>query len=135
MADLNEAKERLSRWQARVADLSPPLGLWALVEFAISDGPVGTLVLLPLHDSHGPTAEVEIGWHLHPDRQGRGLVTEAARAVLARAASTGIDHVLALTDLDNAASQRVAERLGMIDEGTTDRWLGLTARQYCKDLH
>jgi len=37
---------------------------------------------------------------------------------------------LALTDLDNAPSQAVAARLGMRDEGTTDRWFGLTSRQF-----
>jgi RimJ/RimL family protein N-acetyltransferase len=40
--------------------------------------------------------------------------------------------VLALTDLDNVRSQAVAARLGMSDEGTTDRWFGLTARQFRK---
>ena len=44
----------------------------------------------------------------------------------------GIGQVLALTDLDNAASQRVAVRLGMTDEGVTERWFGLTTRQYRK---
>jgi RimJ/RimL family protein N-acetyltransferase len=38
--------------------------------------------------------------------------------------------VLAVTDLGNVASQRVAERLGMQDEGVTERWFGLTTRQY-----
>ena len=60
------------------------------------------------------------------------MATEAARAVLAVAAEAGIDQVLAITDMDNAASQRVAERLGMTDEGVTGRWFGLTARQYRK---
>jgi hypothetical protein len=39
------------------------------------------------------------------------------------AAQAGIDQVLALTDLDNVASQRVAARLGRRDEGVTDRWV------------
>jgi len=42
--------------------------------------------------------------------------------------------VLALTDLDNVRSQAVAARLDMRDEGTTDRWFGLTARQFRKTL-
>ena len=42
--------------------------------------------------------------------------------------------MLALTDLDNIRSQAVATRLGMADEGTTDRWFGLTARQFRKTL-
>ena len=67
-----------------------------------------------------------------PEHQGQGLATEAARAVLALAGKAGLDQVLAITDLDNAASQRVAARLGMADEGVTERWFGLTARQYRK---
>ena len=71
-------------------------------------GPVGTILLLPLDDATGPTGAVEIGWHLHPDYQGRGLATEAARALLSAAARAGCERVLALTDPDNAASRAVA---------------------------
>ena len=93
-------------------------------------GPVGTILLLPLDDATGPTGAVEVGWHLHPDYQGRGLATEAARALLSAAARAGCERVLALTDPDNAASRAVAGRLGLADEGLTDRWLGLTMRQF-----
>ena len=60
----------------------------------------------------------------------RSLATlDEARERLARwrarepeaAAGAGIGQVLALTDLDNVRSQAVAARLGMRDEGTTDR--------------
>jgi RimJ/RimL family protein N-acetyltransferase len=147
-----EASQRLSRWRAHDQGLDRPFGLWAIVPLAPAAGPaqqpppadpaaepaqqprpadpVGTLLLLPLADASGPTALVEIGWHLHPGYHGRGLATEAARAVLAAAADAGIEQVLALTDLDNTASQAVATRLGMHDDGTTDRWFGLTLRQY-----
>ena len=133
LATQEEARDRLGRWRAREQELRPPLGLWAIVPFrpgAQPGPPVGTLLLLPLSDAHGPTGLVEVGWHLHPSYQGRGLATEAARAVLAVAGKAGIDQVLALTDLGNVASQRVAERLGMRDEGVTERWFGLTTRQY-----
>lgn len=93
---------------------------------------MGTLLLLPLSDDSGPTGLVEVGWHLHPQHQGQGLATEAARAVLALAGKAGIDQVLAITDLDNAPSQRVAARLGITDDGVAERWFGLTARQYRK---
>jgi RimJ/RimL family protein N-acetyltransferase len=96
--------------------------------------PVGTIPLLPLADDGGPTGLTEVGWHLHPDHQGRGLATEAAQAVLAAAAQAGIEQVLALTDLDNGRSQAVATRLGMHDEGITQRWFGLTTRQFRKVL-
>lgn len=150
VADRAEALQRLARWHAHEADLPLPMGLWALVEGRSeqpahqpgnqpahhlvhpgrSGTPVGTVLLLPLQDAGGPTDQVEVGWHLHPDHQGRGLVTEAARALLAAAAEQGVREVLALTDLDNTRSQAVAARLGMADEGTTDRWFGLTTRQY-----
>lgn len=128
---LSEAEARLARWHEREATLEPPFGLWALVPI---DGPeavpVGTILLMPLADGGGATGEVEVGWHLHPDHQGRGLVTEGARALLDRAAAAGVTDVLALTDLDNTASQAVAGRLGMSDEGPTERWFGLSTRQY-----
>jgi RimJ/RimL family protein N-acetyltransferase len=70
-----------------------------------------------------------VGWHLHPGHQGRGLATEAAAATLAVAAEAGVGRVLAMTDPDNIRSQAVAARLGMRDEGITQRW-GRTSRQF-----
>ncbi len=131
LASLAEAQERLRRWQEFDRGLASPFGLWAIVPQAAGPSePAGTVLLLPLSDGDGPTGLVEVGWHLHPGHQGRGLATEAARAILAAAAEAGIGEVLAITDLDNLASQRVAARLGMTDDGVTERWFGLTARQY-----
>jgi RimJ/RimL family protein N-acetyltransferase len=135
LATPDEARERLHRWRAHGDGLSPPLGLWAMVPLSPGPSPqppVGTTLLLPLEDGQGPAGLIEVGWHLHPDHQGLGLATEAAQAVLAAAAQAGIDQVLALTDLDNVASQAVARRLGMHDDGETGRWFGLTMRQYRK---
>jgi RimJ/RimL family protein N-acetyltransferase len=129
------ARERLRYGEERVAGLSAPMGLWAIVPIDSEPAePIGTLLLIPLEDDAGPTGHVEIGWHLHPDHQRRGYATEAALAVLGAAAAAGIEEVLALTDLDNERSQRVALRLGMTDEGATDRWFGITLRQYRKAL-
>lgn len=133
LATVDEARDRLARWSAGARRLGPPLGMWAVVPLAPADQPpAGTLLLLPLTDAGGPTGLLEIGWHLHPRCQGQGLATEAAGAVLGAAAAAGIGEVLALTDLDNVRSQAVATRLGMSDEGTTDRWFGLTTRQFRK---
>jgi RimJ/RimL family protein N-acetyltransferase len=41
-----------------------------------------------------------------------------------------MDQVLAPTDPGNTRSQAVAVRLGMRDEGSTQRWFGLTSRQF-----
>jgi RimJ/RimL family protein N-acetyltransferase len=142
LTDLDQARAALARWQAVTATHTAPHGLWAIVPQAGTarqggpgvpggpGGPVGTVLLLPLSDEAGPTGEVEVGWHLHPDYQGRGFATEAAAALLAAAAQAGMPRVLALTDPDNQASQAVAGRLGMADEGLTGRWYGLTTRQY-----
>lgn len=129
VADLAEASERIRLWRDFEAGLQQPFGLWAIVEPPSSE-PIGTVLLLPLRDDSDMTDEVEVGWHLHPDHHGRGLATDAARVLLGRAAEAGIGRVLALTDLDNRPSQAVARRLGMADEGTTDRWFGLTTRQF-----
>ncbi len=137
LATPEEARERLHRWHARERGFDPPLGLWALVPlipYMQGPRPVGTILLLPLADTIGPTGLIEVGWHLHPQHQGRGLATEAAEAILAAAAKAGIEQVLALTDPDNTPSQAVATRLGMCDEGITQRWFGLTSRQYRKAI-
>ena len=135
LATTDEARERLARWIAGGRRLEPPLGMWAMVPLSpAGQHPVGTLLLMPLTDADGPTDLLEIGWHLHPRGQGQGLATEAAEAVLAAAAGAGIDQVLALTDLDNVRSQAVAARLDMLDEGTTNRWYGLTTRQFRKSI-
>ena len=126
--DREEARSRLARMKGRE---DGPRGYWAI---DVDGVPVGTVLLLPLKECTGDSAgdgagepgEVEIGWHLHPDHHGKGLATRAARELLSR---TG-GRVLALTDQDNLASQAVAVRLGMTDEGLTDRWYGITARQY-----
>jgi RimJ/RimL family protein N-acetyltransferase len=132
LANKEEARERLHRWHDRARGLDPPLGYWAIVPLTPGTQPVGTIPLLPLADASGPTGLTEVGWHLHPQHQGRGLVTEAAKAILAAAAEAGIEQVLALTDPDNLRSQAVAARLSMRDEGITRRWFGLTSRQYRK---
>jgi RimJ/RimL family protein N-acetyltransferase len=57
---------------------------------------------------------VEVGWRLAPAAWGRGLATEGGRAALDHAFTTlGLDTVCSVPQADNAASARVAERLGM----------------------
>jgi RimJ/RimL family protein N-acetyltransferase len=79
-------------------------GLWALRHTAT--GPiVGTCGL------RGSETPVELLFSLDPDHRGRGLATEAARAVLDHAVVVGA--VVAFTDADDAAAQRLLTRLGM----------------------
>ena len=87
------------------------LGLWA-VTLRGSGELVGDCGAVP--QTVDGVGELELGWHLHPAHQGRGLATEAA--------TTWRDHAFATTDRErlialivdaNVASRRVAERIGM----------------------
>lgn len=64
-------------------------------------------------------AQLELGWVLHPDFQGRGYAREAAQAVLDFAFETlGPHRVQAFLDARNGASAALCERLGMRREAT-----------------
>jgi RimJ/RimL family protein N-acetyltransferase len=58
--------------------------------------------------------ETELGWALQPEARGRGIATEAARAVLAWGFPRfDAPYFTAMIRPDNTASIAVAERLGM----------------------
>jgi RimJ/RimL family protein N-acetyltransferase len=68
-----------------------------------------------------PTGDIELGYTLGRAHWGNGYGTEAARACLA----TGLAHldaprIIAVMDVDNEPSLRVAERLGMERVETVD---------------
>lgn len=57
--------------------------------------------------------EAEIGWAVYPEHQGRGYATEGARAALDHAyGPLGWQTAVSCIREENAASRRVAERLG-----------------------
>jgi RimJ/RimL family protein N-acetyltransferase len=61
----------------------------------------------------------EIGYWLRTDRMGRGYATEAARAVLRFAfGDLGLERLELRAGVGNPRSQRLAERLGFVREGT-----------------
>ncbi len=60
------------------------------------------------------TANVEIGWALHPNFWGKGLAPEGAEACLTYAWETlGLEEIVAITAKINIPSQRVMEKIGM----------------------
>lgn len=87
---------------------------------------------IPLSTGEEPSdpAEVEIGWHLHPDAWGRGYATEAAAAVSAAAFARGQGRIIAVTHPDNHASQAVCRRIGMRHRGTTTRYLDMSSELF-----
>lgn len=67
---------------------------------------------------------LEIGWRLHPDFWHQGLASEAAARMAAFAFdSFAAPEVIAIRHLDNAASARVMNRLGMRYRGL-EVWYG-----------
>ncbi len=61
-----------------------------------------------------PSRQGELGYVLHPDHQGRGLATEAARALLRWGFEDfGLHRIYGRCNARNAASAALLERLGM----------------------
>ncbi|WP_150956876.1 GNAT family N-acetyltransferase [Microbacterium testaceum] len=77
-----------------------------------SDGAViGDLVLFHLDPEAG---SAEIGWVVSPAASGRGLATEAVRALIDTAFEVyGLRRLVAQIDADNIRSAALAERLGL----------------------
>jgi RimJ/RimL family protein N-acetyltransferase len=66
---------------------------------------------------------VDVGYVLSRQYWGRGYATEAARAILERARTLeGVHRVWATCDVENTASARVLEKIGMSREGILRRW-------------
>lgn len=70
------------------------------------------------------TLEANIAWVMSPDFQGRGLATEAARAMLDWLTARGVGQFAAYIHPAHAASQAVARELGLrptsvVEDGET----------------
>jgi RimJ/RimL family protein N-acetyltransferase len=90
---------------------APGLGYWTIRRRDDAGAFVGWTLLIP-KDAIGP--EIEIGWRLRREAWGQGLAAEAARPVLRHAFVTlKLPEVVAEIDPANAASLKVAEKLGL----------------------
>jgi RimJ/RimL family protein N-acetyltransferase len=78
------------------------------------DRPAGRCLLK--HSIVTGRAEVEIGWAVGSRYWGRGVGTSIGRHALTVAAERGVDNVVAFTRVDNVASRRVMEKLGLACE-------------------
>jgi RimJ/RimL family protein N-acetyltransferase len=103
-------------------------GLWAVV-LKSDRRVVGYCGLTHFEDIDG-RPETELGYRLARDCWGRGLGTEAARAARDYAFEVlGLPRLVAIIGPRNAASRRVAERVGLRYEK------GVTFRENLHELH
>jgi RimJ/RimL family protein N-acetyltransferase len=90
--------------------------------------PVGDAMLVPVA-RQGP--EIELGYRFAAHAWGIGLATEAARALIPYAFQTlALTEIIAVTDPDNHASQRVLAKLGFQNRGNTDRYYNQTTTRF-----
>lgn len=81
--------------------------------------------------------EVEIGYVMHPDYQGKGYTTEAVKAIINELFEMGFKKVTAEFFEENIASRRVMEKCGMklTDEVDEEEYRGVSHRCLCCEIH
>ena len=91
-----------------------------MATFAVKDATTGqVLASVGLHDLAGPDRSAELGFWAAPWARGRSVTTAASRAVCRWAFATGLtDQICWIAGVGNAASLRVAEKLGFTIDGT-----------------
>jgi RimJ/RimL family protein N-acetyltransferase len=105
-----EAKEELE-WHMNGHPQFPELGLWATLHKETGKF-IGRCGLLPW--TIDGQSEVEVAYTIARDFWGQGLATEAAQAIIEHGfEKLNIPRLICLIDLENEASKRVAEKLGM----------------------
>ena len=106
-AECSEMVDRgVAHWQAH------GFGYWLAWD---GDACVGRGLLK--HSIVDGRGEVEIGWAVARTHSGRGIATDLGRHALGVAAEHGLRSVVAFTRVENLASRRVMEKLGMSYEG------------------
>jgi len=105
-----EAKEELE-WHMHGHPRFPELGLWATIHKETGRF-IGRCGLLPW--TIDGQQEVEVAYTIAQEYWGQGLGTEAAHAILNYGfEKLNLSRLICLIELENAASQKVAEKIGM----------------------
>jgi RimJ/RimL family protein N-acetyltransferase len=114
--DLEGTRQQVERfkshWQRR------GFGLWAVEELA-SGRFIGRIGLMRHDDWIASPHDAEVGWVLARDTWGQGLASEGGAAALEFGKQLGLKKFISIAHVDNAASQRVMEKLGLSRVGET----------------
>jgi ribosomal-protein-alanine N-acetyltransferase len=109
----DEAKEELE-WHMNGHPKNPDLGLWATIHKETGKF-IGRCGLLPW--TIDGQDEVEVAYTIAREYWGQGLATEAAQGILRYGfEKLHLPRLISLIDSENAASRRVAEKIGMAFE-------------------
>jgi RimJ/RimL family protein N-acetyltransferase len=109
-----DGTEHRAQLRARIASGWPAEGGIWVVEWRHAPGFLGWCGLFPLENA-GP---IEIGYRYVQSAWGRGIATEAGRALLDHGfRALGFDPIVGVTHPANLASQRVLEKIGLKPRG------------------
>ncbi|MGZ6038048.1 MAG: GNAT family N-acetyltransferase [Phenylobacterium sp.] len=113
-----ESDAMVDRILAEIAERG--FGFWA-VERKADGAVIGLTGLLAMGADLPPGPALEVGWRLTPSAWGRGYATEAAKAAVAWGfANRDAPEIIAVTAVNNLASQAVMRRIGMAPEPWRD---------------
>ena len=110
--DREGAKNRLARFMSHY-EKYPGLGYWVAEKMSAREF-IGWFALKYIPK----TVEVEVGYLLRGSAWGHGFATEGAAALLAYGFDEiGLNRIVAVTHIENAASQNVIKKIGLRDCG------------------
>ncbi|MEA2575521.1 MAG: hypothetical protein QOH93_2819 [Chloroflexia bacterium] len=109
---LEVARDEDLPWFIEYGELHAGYGFWAAIEKATGEF-VGWFLFRPAED--GSPGEPELGYRLRRSAWGKGYATEGSRALVRMGfAAPGVPRVVAFAHVDNTASRRVMEKVGMV---------------------
>lgn len=118
-------RERMAIWLRYGAE-NPGFGVF-LIEAIDSDQAIGHGVFR--HADYKPGRDIEVGYVIAPEFAGQGLATECVQGMQAHAVEKlNLEKLVAYTDPENAASNRVLEKCGFVRDGLEEIYDGISQR-------
>jgi RimJ/RimL family protein N-acetyltransferase len=125
-ASVEEQQKKLADSLERARDRNPDLGSWAAERKSDKEVVGASLcIFIPGPDRQVDTDEIEVGWHLARAHWGHGYATEIGVGTITHGFATlDVDEIVAVVNPSNAASMKVAQRVGMQHVGNRSYYYG-----------